>query len=172
MFFAQTILTCFLLALIFIANTHAAAPSDSPHDADIGQSSYLDGSHNLDPDSVSHFTHLWNATFQPDEIASLTTLQSLFSTLTIRQHWARPIIHTLPSTGRQVLFTASNQNRVRTFDAATGELLNERQILAPWPMDQANCSELGKTMGIMGTPVVYTDYEDGIAFFYVKSYIE
>jgi hypothetical protein len=27
-------------------------------------------------------------------------------------------------------------------------------------------------MGIMGTPVVYTEYEDGIAFFYVKSYIE
>jgi hypothetical protein len=95
-----------------------------------------------------------------------------FSTLTIEQHWARPIIHTLPSTGRQILFTASNQNRIRTFDAATGELLNERQILVPWPMDQANCSELGKTMGIMGTPVVYTDYEDGIAFFYVKSYIE
>jgi hypothetical protein len=51
-------------------------------------------------------------------------------------------------------------------------LLAERQILPPWPLDQANCTELGKTMGIMGTPVIYTDYEDGIAFFYVKSYIE
>jgi hypothetical protein len=88
------------------------------------------------------------------------------------QHWARPLVHTLPSTGRQILFTASTENRVRTFDAATGELLNERQILPPWPMEAAYCDSLGKTMGIMGTPVVYTEYEDGIAFFYVKSYIE
>jgi hypothetical protein len=92
--------------------------------------------------------------------------------LTLPQHWARPLVHTLPSTGRQILFTASTENRVRTFDAATGELLNERQILPPWPMEAAYCDSLGKTMGIMGTPVVYTEYEDGIAFFYVKSYIE
>jgi hypothetical protein len=92
--------------------------------------------------------------------------------LITKQHLARPIIHTLPSTGRQIVFTASTQNRVRTFDATTGELLNERQILPPWPTNQLNCSELGKTIGITGTPVVYTDYEDGIAFFYVKSYIE
>ncbi|KAH7090517.1 hypothetical protein FB567DRAFT_520039 [Paraphoma chrysanthemicola] len=39
-------------------------------------------------------------------------------------------------------------------------------------MDGANCSDIAKTMGIMGTPVIYTDYDDGIAFFYVKSYIE
>jgi hypothetical protein len=93
-------------------------------------------------------------------------------TLTTKQHWARPLIHTLPSSGRQIVFTASTENRVRTFDAATGELLNERQILPPWPMDQANCTNVAKTMGIMGTPVVYTEYDDGIAFFYVKSYIE
>jgi hypothetical protein len=61
---------------------------------------------------------------------------------------------------------------VRTFDAATGELLAEREILPPWPMDAAGCSAWGKTMGIVGTPVIYTEYEDGIAFFYVKSYIE
>lgn len=59
---------------------------------------------------------------------------------------------------------------MRTFDAATGELLNERQIAPPWPMEQAHCMQVGKTMGIMGTPVIYAEYE--IAFFYVKSYIE
>lgn len=79
-------------------------------------------------------------------------------------------MHTLASTGRQIVFTASSENRVRTFDAATGELLNERQILPPWPMDQAFCTQVAPTMGIMGTPVIYTEYE--IAFFYVKSYIE
>ena len=38
-------------------------------------------------------------------------------------------------------------------------------------MDAAYCTEhVSKTLGIMGTPVIYTEYE--IAFFYVKSYIE
>ncbi|KAF2027494.1 hypothetical protein EK21DRAFT_102458 [Setomelanomma holmii] len=87
-------------------------------------------------------------------------------------HWARPLVHTLLSTGRQIVFTASTENRVRTFDTATGELINKRQILPPWPMQGANCTKLGQSMGIMGMPVTYTDYDDGIAFFYAKSYIE
>lgn len=61
---------------------------------------------------------------------------------------------------------------MRTFDALTGELLAEREILPAWPMDAAGCASWGKTMGIIGTPVIYTQYEDGIAFFWVKSYIE
>jgi hypothetical protein len=44
-----------------------AAPSDSPRDADIGQSSYLGGAHNIHPDSLPQFKHLWNYTFNPDE---------------------------------------------------------------------------------------------------------
>lgn len=68
------------------------------------------------------------------------------------------------------MFTASTENRVRTFDAMTGELLNERQILPPWPTGMAYCEQVGKTIGIIGTPVIHVEYE--IAFFYVKSYIE
>ncbi|KAF1851815.1 uncharacterized protein K460DRAFT_274878 [Cucurbitaria berberidis CBS 394.84] len=139
--------------LTFVILAKAVAPSDSPRDADTGQSSYVGGNHTLDPESVSQFKQLWNATFNPDE-----------------KHWARPLVHTLSSSGRQIVFTASTENRVRTFDATTGELLVERQILPPWPMEQANCTQLAKTMGIMGTPVIYIEYE--IAFFYVKSYIE
>ncbi|KAF2829674.1 hypothetical protein CC86DRAFT_443817 [Ophiobolus disseminans] len=153
--FTRTFLAAFSLTCNWVHLANAAASSDSPRDADRGQSSYVGGDHNIDPETVSQFKHLWNASFNPGE-----------------KHWARPLVHTLPSTGRQIVFTASTENRVRTFDAATGELIAERQISPPWPLNTTNCTELGETMGIMGTPVIYTDYEDGIAFFYVKSYIE
>jgi hypothetical protein len=45
----------------------AAAPTDSPRDADIAQTSYLGGDHNVDPETVSQFKQLWNASFNPDE---------------------------------------------------------------------------------------------------------
>ncbi|KAF1944290.1 hypothetical protein EJ02DRAFT_501623 [Clathrospora elynae] len=139
-----------------VANATTGAPSDSPQDADIYQSSYLGGEYNIDPSDIPKFTQLWNATFNPDE-----------------RHWARPLVHTLSSTGRQIVFTASTENRIRTFDAATGELLNERQVLPPWPMDQAFCTaHVSKTLGVMGTPVIYCEDGNEIAFFYVKSYIE
>ncbi|KAL1792772.1 hypothetical protein ACET3X_009279 [Alternaria dauci] len=132
------------------------APSDSPQDSDIYQSSYLGGEHNIDPSDLSQFTQLWNASFNVDE-----------------KHWARPLVHTLSSTGRQIVFTASTKNRIRTFDAETGQLLNERQVAPPWPMDQAFCTtHVSKTLGIMGTPVIYREEGNEIAFFYVKSYIE
>ena len=37
-------------------------------------------------------------------------------------------------------------------------------------MAAAQCETLSKNMGIMGTPVIYPDYD--VAFFFVKSYIE
>jgi hypothetical protein len=131
-------------------------PSDSPQDGVNSQTSYLGGAHNISPSDLSNFTQLWNATFNPDE-----------------KHWARPLVHTLSSTGRQIVFTASTENRIRTFDAETGELLKERQVAPPWPMDQAFCTtHVSKTLGVMGTPVIYTQDGNEIAFFYVKSYVE
>ena len=65
----------FILTLVISAK--AIAPSDSPHDADIGQSSYVGGDHNLDPESVSQFKQLWNATFNPDEKVSFSSPHTL-----------------------------------------------------------------------------------------------
>jgi hypothetical protein len=45
----------------------ALAPSDTYQDADIGQSGYVGGDHNIDPESLSQFKELWNVTFTPDE---------------------------------------------------------------------------------------------------------
>ncbi|KAI0572754.1 hypothetical protein Alg130_10364 [Pyrenophora tritici-repentis] len=156
---AASITAILLLFSNFWALTGAqttGAPADSPQDSDIYQSSYLGGDHNIDPSDLPHFTQIWNATFNSDE-----------------KHWARPLVHTLRSTGRQIVFTASTENRIRTFDAETGELLHERQVAPPWPMDRAYCTKLvSPTLGIMGTPVIYREAENEIAFFYVKSYIE
>ncbi|KAJ4297833.1 hypothetical protein N0V90_005729 [Kalmusia sp. IMI 367209] len=140
------------LSAIFLASSVISAPSDSPRDADVSQSGYVGGDHNIDPEIVSRFQQLWNVTFKPDE-----------------KHYARPVVHTL-SSGRQIIFTASTENIVRTIDALTGEVLYERQVAQPWPMTEAHCETISKNMGIMGTPVIYPEYD--VAFFFVKSYIE
>ncbi|KAI8934667.1 hypothetical protein NX059_008359 [Plenodomus lindquistii] len=138
--------------LLSLPPTHSA-PTDSPHDADIPQSSYLGGTHNISPSDLPHFTHLWNHTFASTE-----------------KHWARPLVYTLRSTNRQIVFTASTENRIRTFDAATGELIHERQVQPAWPTGRAFCEQVGETIGVVGTGVVRV--EDGSVFFFVKSYIE
>ena len=58
-----------ILGFLFALPTfvRALAPSDTFQDADVGQSGYVGGNHGVDPDSVSQFKELWNATFQPDE---------------------------------------------------------------------------------------------------------
>ncbi|KAJ4355941.1 uncharacterized protein N0V89_003966 [Didymosphaeria variabile] len=138
-----------LLLLIYLAPPVLSAPSDSPRDADVAQSGYVGSDHNIGPDSVSRFQHLWNITFKPDEKVTLG-LQ--------------------PNVDVQIVFTASTENVVRTIDAVTGEILFERQVAPPWPMAGANCDLISKNLGIMGTPVIHPEYD--VAFFFVKSYIE
>jgi hypothetical protein len=58
---------CLVHFFICFASLVFSAPSDSPRDADIAQSGYVGGDHNIGPDSLSRFQHLWNITFQPDE---------------------------------------------------------------------------------------------------------
>ncbi|OAG05301.1 uncharacterized protein CC84DRAFT_1188072 [Paraphaeosphaeria sporulosa] len=148
--------TRYFLALVHfflsLASLIDSAPSDSPRDADIAQSGYVGGDHNIGPESLSRFQHLWNFTFKPDE-----------------KHYARPLVHTLAS-GKQIVFTASTENVVRTIDATTGEIMYERQVAPPWPMAGAYCETVSKNLGIMGTPVIYPEYD--VAFFFVKSYID
>ncbi|KAF2689055.1 hypothetical protein K458DRAFT_357520 [Lentithecium fluviatile CBS 122367] len=146
-----------IVSFIGVASTvqtfaNALAPSDTYRDADIGQSGYVGGDHNIDPNSVSQFKQLWNVTFKPDE-----------------KHYAKPLVYTLQS-GRQIVFTASTENIIRSIDAATGEVIAERQVAPPWSMTGASCETVSKNMGIMGTPIIYPDYD--VAFFFAKSYVE
>jgi len=59
----------YVLGYLFTLQSFASAlgPSDTYQDADVGQSGYVGGDHNIDPESVSQFKELWNVTFTPDE---------------------------------------------------------------------------------------------------------
>jgi hypothetical protein len=73
-----------LLHAYFLVNHVNSAPSDSPHDADLAQSGYAGGHHNIEPETVSRFQHLWNITFNRDEKVRLTSRQlKLTSKMTI-----------------------------------------------------------------------------------------
>lgn len=66
---------CFLTNLCLIVSLIAGAPSDSPQDADVAQSGYVGGGHNIDPESASQLQYLWNITFRPDEKVKLTAVE-------------------------------------------------------------------------------------------------
>ncbi|KAL5425778.1 hypothetical protein PMIN04_002391 [Paraphaeosphaeria minitans] len=127
--------------LISFAPFINSAPSDSPRDADLAQSGYVGGDHNIGPASLSRFRHLWNMTFKPD-----------------KKHYARLLVHTLAS-GKEVVFTASTENIVRTIDATTGETMYERQVAPPSAVAGACGETISKYLGIMGTPVIYPEYD-------------
>lgn len=60
-----------LLVCVCSTFTRALAPSDSFRDADLGQTGYAGGDHNIDPSTASQFKQLWNVTFKPDEKVGL-----------------------------------------------------------------------------------------------------
>jgi hypothetical protein len=79
----HSIALCIFVAhvTIFARAQKTGAPSDSPQDSDIYQSSYLGGEHNIDPADVPKFTQLWNASFNPDEKVIFTALFTLILTI-------------------------------------------------------------------------------------------
>ncbi|PGH27599.1 hypothetical protein AJ80_00612 [Polytolypa hystricis UAMH7299] len=150
----RLLLTIAAAATCALPQALAVAPSDTWRDADIGQSSYLGGGHNMDPAVVDseRFTQLWNASFGAAE-----------------KFYAKPLAYTPKSTGKQVVFLASTENIIRTLDAETGELVKERQVADPQPADVSYCTSVADNIGIIGTPTI--DPETDIAYFYAKSYI-
>ncbi|CAA7266436.1 unnamed protein product [Cyclocybe aegerita] len=139
---------------LFTGQVTSLATSDSWRDVDLGQSSYVGGSHNLDPAVVDspHFGLRWKVDFNKGET-----------------HYARPLIYTPPSTNKQIVFLASTENRLRVLDAETGEVLKKRKLAEPFPLAEAFCTQVSETLGIMGTPTI--DPETDTAYFYAKSYI-
>ncbi|KAK2802927.1 hypothetical protein FQN50_007172 [Emmonsiellopsis sp. PD_5] len=132
----------------------ALAPSDSWRDADTGQSSYLGPGHDMDPDVVDSdaFVQLWNVGFNASE-----------------RFYAKPLVYTPRSDDMQLVFIVSTDNVVRTLDANTGHLINERVVAEPHPQDALYCTEVAENIGIVGTPTI--DPQTDIAYFYAKSYI-
>ncbi|KAL8748281.1 MAG: hypothetical protein Q9184_007435, partial [Pyrenodesmia sp. 2 TL-2023] len=90
-------------------------PTDEVSDADLPQSGYLPN-HNMQPSIVgsSSFGILWSKTYNAKE-----------------RWYAKPLVYTPPGQ-KQLVFTASNQNWIRTVDAVTGAALKARQVQPPF----------------------------------------
>lgn len=115
----------------FVNYAFALAPSDSWRDADIGQSSYLGGANNMNPAVVDspQFGLLWKKPMNKDE-----------------KFYAKVLVYTPPSTGTQILFTASSQNWIRTFNAKTGEPLLTRQVARPFLQSDIGCTDIPESV--------------------------
>ncbi|KAI4247917.1 MAG: hypothetical protein LQ352_006058 [Teloschistes flavicans] len=98
----------------------------------------------------SSFGILWSKTFNPKEL-----------------WYAKPLVYTPPGQ-KQLVFTASNQNWIRTFDAVTGAPLQARQVQLPFLVSDIGCTDMPNTIGIAGTPVI--DPNTNTAYFFAKGY--
>ncbi|CAO1604760.1 hypothetical protein XANCAGTX0491_008300 [Xanthoria calcicola] len=127
------------------------APTDEITDADLPQSGYLPD-HNMQPSIVgsSSFGILWTKTYNDKE-----------------RWYAKPLVYTPPGQ-KQLVFTASSQNWIRTVDAVTGTLINARQVQPPFLQSDLGCTDMPDTIGIVGTPVI--DPNTNTAYFFAKGY--
>lgn len=106
------------------------ATTDEVSDADLPQSGYLPN-HNMQPSIVgsSSFGILWTKSFNPKEL-----------------WYAKPLVYTPPGQ-KQLVFTASNQNWIRTFDAVTGAAIAARQVQPPFLQSDIGCTDMPDTIG-------------------------
>ncbi|KAL8776247.1 MAG: hypothetical protein Q9213_008342 [Squamulea squamosa] len=130
---------------------HSLAPTDEVSDADPPQSGYLPN-HNMQPSIVgsSSFGVIWSKTYNDKE-----------------RWYAKPLVYTPPGQ-KQLVFTASNQNWIRTVDAVTGASINARQVQPPFLQSDIGCTDMPDTIGIAGTPVI--DPSTNTAYFFAKGY--
>lgn len=109
---------------------HALAPTDEVSDADPPQSGYLPN-HNMQPAIVSSptFGILWTNQYNAKE-----------------KWYAKPLVYTPPGQ-KQLVFTASNQNWIRTVDAVTGTPINARQVQPPFLQADIGCTDMPDYIG-------------------------
>lgn len=109
---------------------HSLASTDEVSDADLPQSGYLPN-HNMQPSIVgsSSFGILWSNIYNAKE-----------------KWYAKPLVYTPPGQ-KQLVFTASNQNWIRTVDAVTGALLNARQVQPPFLQSDVGCTDMPDFIG-------------------------
>lgn len=105
----------------------------------------------MDPSALPFFGQLWKNTYGPREM-----------------WYAKPLVYTPPSTGRQILFTASNMNWIRILDATTGAVLASRLTQNPFLQADAACGDMPNFIGVAGTPII--DPATDTAYFFSKGY--
>jgi hypothetical protein len=127
---------------------------------DSSQSGYLPN-HNMDPAVVSggSFGQIW----------AYTT-----PTGASEQFYAKPLVFTPSSTGRQIVLSFSEQNRIYSLDAVNGTLIATRDLglegEIPFKVsDLGSCNDISGSIGVTGTPVI--DPTTDTVYFWAKSYL-
>ncbi|KAK3944151.1 WSC domain-containing protein [Diplogelasinospora grovesii] len=140
-------------------------PTDSIMDADSAATGYLPN-HNMDPAVIGggSFGQIWSFSVPASSVGIN------------EQFYAKPLVYTPKSTGRQVVIAFSEQNRIYVLDAVNGTLYNMRDMStqsqpeAPFYVaDLGNCNDISGTIGITGTPVI--DNGTDTIYFWAKSYM-
>lgn len=90
------------------------------------------------------------------------------------QFYAKPLVFTPSTTGRQIVLSFSEHNRIYSLDAVNGTLLATRDLglegEGPFAVsDLGQCNDIGGSIGITGTPVI--DPATDTVYFWAKSYI-
>jgi len=90
------------------------------------------------------------------------------------QFYAKPLVFTPSSTGRQVVLSFSELNMIYSLDAVNGTLYATRDLSTdgetPFLVsDLGSCNDISGTIGITGTPVI--DPDTDTVYFWAKSYL-
>ncbi|KAF8437730.1 WSC domain-containing protein [Terfezia claveryi] len=133
----------------------ALAPTDQIQDGDISQSGYYsDKGISLQLIEDPTFGNLWTTNTNEG---------------TKEQFYAKPLVYTPDSTGRQVVIAASQMNWVYIMDAFNGTIIRSRQLSRPFLVADLNgCNDIGGFVGITGTPII--DPATDTIYLFSKSY--
>jgi hypothetical protein len=90
------------------------------------------------------------------------------------QFYAKPLIYTPSSLGRQVVLAFSKSNRIYVLEAVNGSLIASRDLglegEIPFKVsDLPSCNDIGQYVGIIGTPVISPSTDT--VYFWAKSYL-
>ncbi|KAL8742728.1 MAG: hypothetical protein Q9190_004833 [Brigantiaea leucoxantha] len=90
------------------------------------------------------------------------------NTYNAKERWyAKPLVYTPPGQ-KQLVFTASNMNIIRTVDAVTGAPIKDRQVQPPFLQSDIGCTDMPNYIGIAGTPII--DPATDTVYFFAKGY--
>ncbi|KAF8421833.1 WSC domain-containing protein [Tirmania nivea] len=145
-----------LFAISFLPSTTLTlAPTDQIQDGDISQSGYYsDKGISLQLLQDPTFGNLWTTNTNEG---------------TKEQFYAKPLVYTPDSTGRQVVITASQMNWVYIMDAFNGTIITSRQLSRPFLVADLNgCNDIWGYVGITGTPII--DPATDTIYLFSKSY--
>ena len=90
------------------------------------------------------------------------------------QFYAKPLVYTPSTTGRQIVLSFSEQNNIYALDAVNGTLYASRSLSSegerPFQVsDLGSCNDISGTIGVTGTPVI--DHSTDTVYFWAKGYL-